>query len=115
MAIYFSTNRATPNAGAMCTPDLGEARGYALNLLNASGAIGTETICGGARSSTFIGGGLPPSPVAATLPVDGKPVTVLFGGAQRSGGASPALGAQRIKPALSAKRTRVFWHTHGNK
>ena len=104
--IYFSTNRALPNATAMCTPDLGEARGYALNLLNASGAIGTEAICGGERSSIFTGGGLPPSPVTATLPVNGKPVTVLFGGAQRSGGASSAIGAQRIKPAISGKRTR---------
>ena len=99
----------------MCTPDLGEARGYALNLLNASGAIGTEAICGGERSSIFTGGGLPPSPVTATLPVNGKPVTVLFGGAHRSGGASSAIGAQRIKPAISGKRTRMYWHTHGNK
>jgi len=113
--VYFSTNRPTPgNASGMCTPDLGEARGYVVNLLNASGAVGTESICGAARSNTFTGGGLPPSPVTATLPVNGKPVTVLFGGAERSGGVSSAIGAQRVKPALSGRRTRQYWHTHGN-
>jgi len=45
---------------------------------------------------------------------NGKPVTVLFGGAERSGGVSSAIGAQRVKPALSGRRTRQYWHTHGN-
>ena len=111
---YFSTNRPLPNATGMCTPDLGEARGYAVNLLNASGAVGTESICGAARSNIFTGGGLPPSPVTATLPVNGKPVTVLFGGAERGGGVSSSVGAQRVKPALSGKRSRPFWYTGGN-
>ena len=86
-----------------------------MNLLNASGAIGTQAICGGARSNIFTGGGLPPSPVTAILPIDGKPTSVLFGGAQRSGGASSAIGAQQVKPTVSGRRTRMYWHTHGNK
>ncbi|HYC46522.1 MAG TPA: PilC/PilY family type IV pilus protein [Burkholderiales bacterium] len=113
--VYFSTNRAMPQTPGMCTANLGEARGYAVNLLNASGAVGTQAICGGARSGVFTGGGLPPSPVTATLPVDGKPVSVLFGGVHRSGGASSAIGAQQVKPSLSGKRTRMYWYTHGNK
>lgn len=113
--VYFSTNRPLTNVVGMCTPNLGEARGYAVNLMNGSGAIGTQAICGGARSGMFTGGGLPPTPVTATLPINGRPVTVLFGGAQRSGGVSSAIGAQRVKPAISGKRTRMYWHTHGNK
>jgi type IV pilus assembly protein PilY1 len=113
--VYFSTNRAKPATGGMCTANLGEARGYSVNLLNASGAIGTQAICGGARSNIFTGGGLPPSPVTAILPIDGKPTSVLFGGAQRSGGASSAIGAQQVKPTVSGRRTRMYWHTHGNK
>lgn len=113
--VYFSTNRATAAAPGMCSANLGEARGYAVNLLNASGAIGTQAICGGARSAIFTGGGLPPTPVTAILPINGKPTSVLFGGAQRSGGASSAIGAQQIKPTMSGRRTRMYWHTHGNK
>lgn len=112
--VHFSTNRPLPAVAGTCSANLGEARGYAVNLLNASGALGTQAICGGARSNVFTGGGLPPTPVTATLPIDGKSVTVLFGGAQRSGGASSAIGAQRVTPALSGKRTRMYWHTHGN-
>lgn len=113
--VYFSTNRATPVSAGMCSANLGEARGYAVNLLNASGAIGTQAICGGARSNVFTGGGLPPTPVTAILPINGKPVSVVFGGVQRSGGASSAIGAQQIKPAMSGRRTRMYWYTHGNK
>jgi Tfp pilus tip-associated adhesin PilY1 len=113
--VYFSTNRATPQTPGMCTANLGEARGYAVNLLNASGGVGTQQICGGARSNIFTGGGLPPTPVTAMLPINGKPTSVLFGGVQRSGGASSAIGAQQIKPAMTGKRTRMYWYTHGNK
>jgi type IV pilus assembly protein PilY1 len=113
--VYFSTNRPTPATPGMCSANLGEARGYVMNFLNASGAIGTQAICGGARSGVFTGGGLPPSPVTAQLPVNGKPTSVLFGGAHRTGGASSSIGAQQVKPALSGKRTRMYWHTHGDK
>lgn len=113
--VYFSTNRPLPAVAGTCSANLGEARGYAVNLLNASGAVGTQGICGAARSNVFIGGGMPPTPVTATLPVNGKPVTIVFGGVQRSGGASSSIGAQRVKPALSGKRTRVYWYTAGNK
>jgi type IV pilus assembly protein PilY1 len=114
--IYFSTNRALPTTtSAICTPNLGEARGYAVNLLNASGAIGTSDICGGTRSSIFQGGGIPPSPVTANLLVDGNPVSVLFGGVQRSGGVSSSIGAQKVKANTSGKRTRTYWYTQGNK
>lgn len=113
--VYFSTNRPVHSVPGMCTPNLGEARGYTVNLLNGSGAIGTQALCGGARSGVFTGGGLPPSPVYATLPVGGKPVSVVFGGADRSGGASSPIGAQQVRPALSGRRTRMYWHIHGDK
>src|SRR5688572_20689859 len=67
--VFFSTNRPVPTPAGACAQNLGEARGYALNLLNASGAADTQNICGGARSQVFIGGGLPPSPVTGTVPV----------------------------------------------
>ena len=93
----------------------GEARGYALNLLNASGAADTQNVCGGARSAEFIGGGLPPSPVTGTVPVGGKPVTIMIGGVQRSGGVSSPIGAQRVSPSITQRRSRVYWYTDGDK
>src|SRR5260370_25177646 len=39
--VAFSTNRAIPRSANVCAPQ-GEARGYASNLLNASGVIGVQ-------------------------------------------------------------------------
>ncbi len=113
--VFWSTNRPLDSSTTSCANALGEARGYAVNLLNASGAVGTEAICGGDRSNTFVGGGLPPSPVTGTVPVDGKPVTVMIGGVQRTGASSSPIGAQKVKPVIAQKRTRVYWYKHGDK
>ncbi len=112
--IFFSTNRPQDVTTA-CTNNLGEARGYALNLLNGSGAADTSNICGGGRSQIFVGGGLPPSPVTGTVPIGGKPVTVMIGGAQRTGGASSPIGAQRVSPSITQRRSRVYWYTDGDR
>ena len=113
--VFFSTNRPLDSSTVSCANSLGEARGYAVNLLNASGAVGTEAICGGERSNTFVGGGLPPSPVTGTVPVDGNPVTVMIGGVQRTGASSSPIGAQKVKPVIAQKRTRIYWYKHGDK
>jgi Tfp pilus tip-associated adhesin PilY1 len=113
--IYFSTNRPVQPAGGQCSANLGEARGYAVNLLNASGAVGTEGLCGGDRSSVFLGGGLPPSPVVGTVQVGSRQISTLIGGIQRAGGASSPIGAQRVKPSITQKRTRTYWYTHGDR
>jgi type IV pilus assembly protein PilY1 len=112
--VFFSTNRPVATVPGQCAANLGEARGYAVNLLNASGAVGTEEICGGARSGTFIGGGLPPSPVVGSVPVNGKQVTVVIGGIQRTGAASSPIAAQRVRPTITQRRTRLYWYQHGD-
>jgi Tfp pilus tip-associated adhesin PilY1 len=115
--VFFSTNRPLPTPPGACENKLGEANGYALNLLNASGAADTLNICGGARSATFLGGGLPPSPVTGTVPVgaQGAPVTVMIGGVQRGGGTSSSIGAQRVTPSITQRRARLYWYTDGDK
>ena len=112
--VFFSTNRPQEVTTA-CTNNLGEARGYALNVLNGSGAADTTNICGGARSQVFIGGGLPPSPVTGQVPIGGKPVTIMIGGAQRTGGASSPIGAQKVSPSITQRRSRMYWYTDGDK
>ncbi len=109
--VTFSTNRPIPPATGSCTTTLGEARGYWVNLLNGSGGIGVGTagICGGTRSATFVGGGLPPSPVTGIVPVEGVSRTVIIGAVQRDGTASAPIGGQKVIPSIKATRKRVYW------
>lgn len=114
--VTFSTNRPVPAASGTCSTALGEARGYWVNLLNASGAVDVAGACGGRRSSVFVGGGLPPSPVFASgVQIGGKSVSVIIGAAQRGGngaaGASVAISPQRIRPIISSKRKRAYTYT----
>lgn len=108
--VFFSTNRPTPVSSTACENSLGEARGYIVNLFNASGAIGTSGICGGDRSTVFVGGGLPPSPVIASVPVDGQVKTIVIGGAQKDGSVSSAIEAQHVRPAVDSRRSPVYWY-----
>ncbi|HWI38605.1 MAG TPA: hypothetical protein VNU64_19295, partial [Burkholderiales bacterium] len=110
--VFFSTNRPDTSISAnSCKANLGIAYGYAVNLLNASGAVGTEALCGGtSRSGVFTGGGLPPSPVTGTVPIAGRDVTVMIGGIQRTGSFSSPIGSQKVKPAIAQKRSRTYWY-----
>ncbi|GAB3400488.1 PilC/PilY family type IV pilus protein [Massilia agilis] len=122
--VTFSTNRPIPPNTATCSTALGEARGYWVNLLNGSGAINVGGSCGGQRSSPFVGGGLPPSPVMATsVPVGDKAVSVIIGAVQKGGtdegaagtsGASSAIGPQLHRPAIKSKRKRSYTYISGS-
>ncbi|RJG14670.1 pilus assembly protein [Massilia cavernae] len=116
--VTFSTNRPVPAPLGSCSTALGQARGYWVNLLNGAGAIDVPGTCGGKRSSVFVGGGLPPSPVfASSVQVGGKSVSVVIGAAQKGGdgaaGASVAISPQRIRPTISSKRKRAYTYTKG--
>jgi type IV pilus assembly protein PilY1 len=110
----FSTNRPVPDSAATCTTTLGEARGYIVNLFNGSGAIGVDGFCGGTRSSTFVGGGLPPSPVLATgVPVKDRRVSVVIGAVPKSGGSGAAISPQKVRPAIKSVRKRTYTYVKG--
>jgi len=118
--IFFSTNRPLPTVDGTCATNLGEARGYAVNLFNASGVIGTGSICGGDRSGVFTGGGIPPSPVVGTVPValpDGssKPINVLIGGIDLKTGEGSPIGAQQPPVPIRQVRSRVYWYPAGDR
>jgi type IV pilus assembly protein PilY1 len=118
--VFFSTNRPISSPPGSCAVNLGEARGYAVNLLNASGVIGTGELCGGGRSGVFTGGGIPPSPVVGTVPVDvpgggTKSINVLIGGIDlKTGGGSP-IGAQQPPVPIRQVRSRLFWYPGGER
>lgn len=111
--IAFSTNRPIPAAEGSCASPLGEARGYWVNLTTGAGAIGVDGSCGGSRASIFVGGGLPPSPVIGTVPINGKPTTVIIGSVQKEGGASTPISPQKVKPSVKPIRKRVYWKLKG--
>ena len=111
--VAFSTNRPIPAAVGTCSTILGEARGYFVNLLNASGTIGVSSACGGTRSAAFVGGGLPPSPVFAVVPINGKPTSILIGAAQRQGGSSSSIAPQIVNPTISSNRSLIYWKSSG--
>jgi len=76
-------------------------------------AVDAEALCGANRSGVFQGSGLPPSRLVEKVPVNGRAVTIMIGGIQRSGGASSPIGAQRVRPVITQKRLRTYWYTHG--
>lgn len=109
----FSTNRPVPATPGSCANTLGQARGYWVNLFNGSGGIGVAGACGGARSSVFVGGGLPPSPVLGSVVINGKPVSVIIGAAQKDGTSSTTTGGEEVKPAITMKRKSIYWKSSG--
>lgn len=110
--VTINTNRALDTSQACASP-LGEARGYWVNLLNASGAIGVgSNSCGGSRSSVFVGGGLAPTPTMATVSINGTVKTVAIGAVQRGGGASSIASPQEVKPPIRSKRRTVYWKSN---
>ena len=118
--VFFSTNRPLAATPGTCAANLGEARGYAVNLLNASGVVGSGALCGGSRSGTFTGGGIPPSPVVGTVPVtlpDGttKSINVLIGGIDLTTGGGSPIGAQQPPIPIKQIRSRIYWYPGGER
>lgn len=113
MAVFSTNSPVEPLAGA-CSNALGCARGYWVNLFNASGAVGVTGSCGGSRAAELTGGGLPPSPVFGTVPVDGALVPVCIGCANKAGDPSPAIDPSLVNPTISWKRKMQYWKSSGD-
>jgi type IV pilus assembly protein PilY1 len=118
---YFGTNTPDPSVGiadpTKCYPNLGIARGYAINFLTAEGMNSNGYI-------VFAGGGLPPSPVFGLVAINdasGASVVtpVLIGGGNQTSTAgadsTSTLGVQKIAPPTLGKRKRTYWFTEGQK
>lgn len=103
--VFWNTSRATQAAAGTCDSDLGEARGYNAGLFT----------CGGVISTTYVGGGLPITPVLGTVTLaDGSVVTVCIGCAMAPGQPSQFTPGQ-VNPAPAATRKKLFWKRDGDK
>lgn len=128
--VFFSTNRADEEVVGdelACTNSLGEARGYAVSLLSGQGLLGGSGC--GTRSDEFTGGGLPPSPVIATVPVtgSGRVETICLGcitgpgGGAASGSPPPpsctpgaSIESCLVTIDFPAVRKPLYWYTIGD-
>jgi type IV pilus assembly protein PilY1 len=105
--VAFSTNRPLPPSVLSCTNSLGEARGYNLNLFNASGALN-----GNSRSGAFLQGGLPASPTLFTTTVGGQVITGTIGVKTDTCNSAQCPGKPVIN--ISPRRHIVYWHLSGD-
>lgn len=115
---YFGTN--TPDVvgadSTKCYPNLGIARGYAINFLTGVGLNSNGYV-------VFSGGGFPPSPVFGLVSIGSGGSTVvtpvLIGGGNQNdptgGNNTSFLGAQKIAPPTVGKRKRTYWFIEGVK
>ncbi|MNR20137.1 hypothetical protein D3C85_1369650 [compost metagenome] len=104
--VTFSTHTPTVASSTSCGSNLGTARVYNINFLDASPAKGTD------RFQVIDGGGLPPSPVSGIVTVctsDGvcSDVPFLIGGNPES----PVEVDYAPEPSGSAvNKSRVYWN-----
>lgn len=102
--VTFSTQiPAAPPAAGVCSSGLGEAYVYNVGYKNAA-PLAPNT----PRYEDIAGDGLPPSPVAGRVKIDGiaQPVPFIIG----AGGSSPLEGRQRPpRSGTTQPKNRVFW------
>jgi type IV pilus assembly protein PilY1 len=101
---FFNTNQPSATAGGgACGNNLGIARQYSINFadagatadLNSTGSLDTLD-----RSKQVAGGGFLPSPVPATVEIDGKKYQVVISGTQ----------VQQPPGATLDTRQRTYWY-----
>ena len=109
--VYFGTNK--PITVAACSPNLGEARSYAMSFLDGSG---TRPPAGdnpndNAYSEVLTGGGLPPSPIAGLVDINGTIVPVCLGCGERRSAFEAGTPSIDPKPL----RRKTYWKFKNDK
>lgn len=95
---YFSTFQAkSSNSTANQCTSLGTARAYQIDFQSGTAIEGAPLV------TTFLAGGIPPSPVGGLVVVDGKTVPFLIGGP----GPSP-LSPTKVVPNVKATRKPIY-------
>ena len=105
---YFGTNSPSAVSATSCTANLGIARGYAVDYLtgNATG--------GGTRSGVYVGGGMPPSPVAGVVNIDGTKYPFCIGCIDPTAANASALQGSKVIINPTGSRYRPYWYIEGD-
>ena len=101
---YFGTNMPSSASGSSCSANLGVANGYAVNYLNGNASTGS------ARFASYLGGGMPPSPVGGMVDIDGVRVPFLIGGIDTSLANGSAFQVTKPNIDPKSKRYRSYWY-----
>jgi type IV pilus assembly protein PilY1 len=121
--VFFSTNQPGQSGQQLqaCTNDLGIARGYSLDIVTGEGAFAGAGGCA-ERSQEFTGGGLPPPPVTAEVPVcdangqNCRTESICIGCITTNGelacGEGSPLEACPIYLGIRPIRRPLYWHTN---
>jgi type IV pilus assembly protein PilY1 len=99
----FSTHTPTVPVAGSCESDLGTARVYNIRYTNAATLNGTDN-----RYEVIVGGGLPPSPVAGLVLLDGSstPIPFIIGADPDS----PLQSRQPVGPATGTQpKSLTYW------
>lgn len=104
---YFGTNAPSSTTTNSCTANLGLARGYAVDYLTANPK-------GGIRYAVYVGGGMPPSPVAGVVDVEGTKYPFCIGCIDPDAANSSALQGGKVTINPTGSRYRAYWYREGD-
>lgn len=102
---YFGTNTPSNSTGTSCTANLGIANGYAVSFLTGNAVSSLVP-----RDAAFVGGGMPPSPVAGVVNVGGTNYPFCIGCIDTSAANSSALQGNKINVNPASSRYRAYWY-----
>lgn len=102
---YFGTNAPSSASGTSCTANLGIANGYAVDFLTGNAVSSLVP-----RYAAFVGGGMPPSPVAGVVSVDGTKYPFCIGCIDTSAANSSALQGGKVNVNPAGSRYRSYWY-----
>lgn len=109
---YFGTNKPKASSANQCTANLGVARGYAINFLKGTSAVGDRDLDGtiGVTDlyTDFTGGGLPPSAVSGVVKIGDKFERFVIGGGCGTSGSN--IEGCKVQANPSSSRTQVYWY-----
>lgn len=111
---FFGTNKPVSGTPTSCSPNLGVARGYAVNFLSGTSAVNDRDANGTINKtdlySVFKGGGLPPSPVSGVVQIDASKTVRFIIGSGGTGVAGSTIEGVKTQANPSGTRARVFWY-----
>lgn len=101
--MLFGTNQPD-TSNLTCSPNLGIAKRYSINYLNAAGTQFRNSNGDLLRSEIAVGGGFLPSTVTGVVDVDGKKIIFATDNPLNPG------GAIKVTITVPTKRYRTYWH-----
>ena len=100
---YFGTNKPVSGSSS-CATNLGVARGYAVDFLTGNPPPNSP------RYAPYTGGGMPPSPVAGVVDVDGLKLPFCIGCIDTNSIDASALQGTEITINPAGSRFRSYWY-----